>query len=407
MTLAPGRRSKMRVITLATCALLLLLASPEPATSSSVHRRRYHSIFSFGDSFADTGNNPAVFGWYSIFDPVMRLPYGSTFFGHPTGRNCDGRLILDFIAESLELPYVPPYLGPPFVFPSPADVGRRFLKGASFAVGAATALNVEFFRRRDIPGAPSKFPLNTSLDVQLEWFESMKPSLCRTIQDCKEFFGGSLFLVGELGVNDYHFSLQRKSVRVVRSYVPRVVRQISMAVERLIKHGSATLVVPGVIPSGCSPPVLAMFPDAAPAEYDSRTGCLRAQNELSIHHNTLLQASLKKLRAKHPHARIVYADFFGPVMDMVESPRKFGFREDVLTVCCGGPGRHNYNGSVFCGDPIATTCGDPSGSLYWDGVHFTEAANRYIAGGWLGSIEHSDARPAGGSSTAARGACRP
>ncbi|CAO2181433.1 unnamed protein product [Urochloa humidicola] len=81
-------------------------------------------------------------------------------------------------------------------------------------------------------------------------------------------------------------------------------------------------------------------------------------------------------------------------MEMVESPRTFGFREDVLTVCCGGPGRHNYNGSVFCGDP--------SGLLYWDGVHFTEAANRYIAGGWLSSIQHSDARAAGGSSTAAR-----
>ncbi|CAO2175138.1 unnamed protein product [Urochloa humidicola] len=85
-------------------------------------------------------------------------------------------------------------------------------------------------------------------------------AVCRTIQECKEFFGVSLFLVGKFGVNDHHFSLQRKSVRVVRSYVPRVVRQISMAVERLIKQGATTLVVPGVIPSGCSPPVFAMFP---------------------------------------------------------------------------------------------------------------------------------------------------
>ncbi|CAL4978669.1 unnamed protein product [Urochloa decumbens] len=398
--MTPGRRSNMRIRLAIICALLLL-ASPEPSTSSSVHRRRYHSIFSFGDSFADTGNNPAVFGWYSVFDPVMRPPYGTTFFGRPTGRNSDGRLILDFVAESLELPYVPPYLGPPFAFPSPAD-GGRFRQGASFAVGAATALDVEFFRERDIPGAPGRFPFNSSLGVQLEWFESMKPSLCRTIQaDCKDFFAGSLFFVGEFGVNDYHFSFQKKSVREVRSYVPRVVREISMAVERLIEHGAATLVVPGAIPSGCSPPVFAMFPDARPAEYDSRTGCLKAQNELSIHHNTLLQASLEKLRAKHPRARIIYADFFSPVMEMVESPRKFGFREDVLTVCCGGPGRHNYNGSAYCGDPAATTCSDPSASLYWDGVHFTEAANRYIAGGWLSSI-HA-ARAAGGS-TAASGA---
>lgn len=73
-----------------------------------------------------------------------------------------------------------------------------------------------------------------------------------------------------------------------------------------------------------------------------------------------------------------------------------GFREDVLTVCCGGPGR-NYNGDVYCGDALATTCGDPSASLYWDGVHFTEAANRHIAGGWLRSIRRSDARAGRGA----------
>jgi hypothetical protein len=60
-------------------------------------RRRYDSIFSLGDSYADTGNSPVVFGWHAIASPVMRPPYGSTFFGRPTGRNCDGRLVIDFI----------------------------------------------------------------------------------------------------------------------------------------------------------------------------------------------------------------------------------------------------------------------------------------------------------------------
>lgn len=55
--------------------------------------------------------------------------------------------------------------------------------------------------------------------------------------ECREFFGGSLFFVGEFGVNDYHVSFQRKSVREVRYYVPRVVRKISMAVEVPITYG--------------------------------------------------------------------------------------------------------------------------------------------------------------------------
>jgi hypothetical protein len=90
------------------CAVWLLVVlvlsslAPVPASSSSSTttrrvRRRYDSIFSLGDSYADTGNGPVVFGWHAIASPVMRPPYGSTFFGRPTGRNCDGRLVIDFI----------------------------------------------------------------------------------------------------------------------------------------------------------------------------------------------------------------------------------------------------------------------------------------------------------------------
>lgn len=273
-------------------------------------------------------------------------------------------------AERLGLPYVPPFL---------AHNGS-FRRGANFAVGGATALDAGFFHDEEAPGA-SEFPLNTSLGVQLQWFESLKPSLCGTTQECKDFFGRSLFFVGEFGVNDYHFSFGGKSVQKVRSLVPDVIRTISVAIERLIKHGATSLVVPGMIPSGCAPPVLAMFADRAdPADYDSTTGCLKDCNELGMHHNSLLQDALEKLRGKHPDASIIYADFFGPIMEMVESPGKFGFEEDVLTICCGGPG------IIYCGDPGATTCEDPSARLFWDGVHLTEAAYRYIADGWLSSI---------------------
>ena len=67
-----------------------------------------------------------------------------------------------------------------------------------------------------------------------------------------------------------------------------------------------------------------MFPSAAPAEYNSTTGCLEDINKLGMHHNLLLQEALEKLRGRHPDAMIVYADLFGPIMDMVESPGKYG-----------------------------------------------------------------------------------
>jgi hypothetical protein len=75
-------------------------------------------------------------------------------------------------AEKLELPFVPPFL----------THNGSFRRGANFAVAGATTLDADFFHDRNIPGAPSKFPLNTSLNVQLEWFEKLKPSLCGSTQ---------------------------------------------------------------------------------------------------------------------------------------------------------------------------------------------------------------------------------
>uniref|UniRef100_A0A8R7PAY4 GDSL esterase/lipase n=1 Tax=Triticum urartu TaxID=4572 RepID=A0A8R7PAY4_TRIUA len=82
----------------AALLLLFILAYFRGAYSSG-SRSRFTSIISFGDSFADTGN---LVMWA---DPVLpglvlkNLPYSETFFGHPTGRATDGRLVLDFIGN--------------------------------------------------------------------------------------------------------------------------------------------------------------------------------------------------------------------------------------------------------------------------------------------------------------------
>ncbi|RCV23566.1 hypothetical protein SETIT_5G016700v2 [Setaria italica] len=208
------------------------------ATATAPHvrvRRRYDSIFSLGDSYADTGNGPVVLDRHAIDNPVMRPPYGSNFFGRPTGRYCDGRLAIDFIAESLGLPLVPPFLAR----------NGSFRAGANFAVAGATALDSSFFRDGELhaSGTAAHSAFNTSLNVQLQWFESLKPSLCATGQECREFFGRSLFFVGKFGFNDYTILLlyKGKSVPQVRSFVQDVVRTISMAIERLIKHGATNL----------------------------------------------------------------------------------------------------------------------------------------------------------------------
>lgn len=61
--------------------------------------------------------------------------------------------------------------------------------------------------------------------------------------------------------------------------------------------------------------------------------------------------------------------------------------EDPLVACCGHGGKYNYNRYIKCGSKkkvngreiiIAKSCSNPTVKINWDGVHFTEAANKWI-----------------------------
>ncbi|KAJ0960931.1 hypothetical protein J5N97_001187 [Dioscorea zingiberensis] len=82
-------------------------------------------------------------------------------------RFSDGRIIADFIANAVGLPFLAPYL------PHYGD-GRSFKKGVNFAVGGATALNDDFFDKKGIKLVAK----NISLDVQLKWFKEFLPLMC-------------------------------------------------------------------------------------------------------------------------------------------------------------------------------------------------------------------------------------
>lgn len=74
-----------------------------------------------------------------------------------------------YVAESLGLPLVPPY-----VHEKEIDNAVAFAQGVNYAVAGATALNSSVLAARGILN-----PLtNASLEVQLEWFKRSLPSIC-------------------------------------------------------------------------------------------------------------------------------------------------------------------------------------------------------------------------------------
>ncbi|CAL1352590.1 unnamed protein product [Linum trigynum] len=314
----------------------------------------YTSIFSFGDSIADTGNECIL----SPLQPPCSLPYGRTFFHRSTGRNGDGRLIIDFIAEYLGLPLVPPSLGKQ----------SNFRTGANFAVAGATALDCESLKNRGIPC----FLNNISLGVQLDWFRKLLPALRHSSgsAECTNLLNNSLVIFGEIGGNDYNFALRCGiSLKKVQNLVPVVVNTIGLALKEVIKLGAVNILVPGNFPIGCVPDILSRFPSSNPRDYDPSTGCLILYNQFAELHNGQLQIELNKTRRLYPHANIIYVDYYNAIMPIYRSPSQFGFTGGVLKPCCNG-----MNQSASC-------CDEPSTFVNWDGIHFTEATYRRIVKG--------------------------
>ncbi|MED6122292.1 hypothetical protein PIB30_038492 [Stylosanthes scabra] len=330
--------------------------------------QRYKAIYSFGDSLADTGNL-----FYDTTEKLsathassLHLPYGETYFHHPTGRCSDGRLIVDFIAQKMGFPLLKPYLG--IKNGKIKDWNPR--EGVNFAVAGATALNSSFFIERGI----FNFATNYSLRVQLDYFLHFLPSICNSSSpsECKKILGSSLFLVGEIGGNDFNHPLLvfHKSVEEIKAYIPFVINEISTAIKKLMHVGARTLIVPGNFPIGCNVNYLRLFNTTNIKEYDE-FGCLKRLNEFAEDYNKELLEEINRLQKLYPSTNIIYADYYRAALPLYHFPKRYGFTKPIQNSCCAA--------GVDNGSRCPSACHDPNHYISWDGIHLTEAAYKLIA----------------------------
>ncbi|GJX90740.1 SGNH hydrolase-type esterase domain-containing protein [Tanacetum coccineum] len=227
-------------------------------------------------------------------------------------------------------------------------------QGVNYAVAGATALDSSYLKAKGIQNPVT----NASLSIELGWFKQSLPSLCKNTSDCRNLIGHSLILVGEIGGKDYNFPIfDKNTLDEIKAYVPDVIDTIISTINELIELGAKTLVVPGNFPVGCNAAYLTLL-GSDREEYDPTTGCL--------------------IREIHPNVIIIYADYYNAAMKIYRSPHEYGFTNGALKSCCGGGGPYNYNRSMKCGYGYATMCDEPDTYFNWDGVHFTEAAYKYI-----------------------------
>lgn len=347
-------------------------SSKYPGTESDPGICNINSVYQLGDSVSDTGNliRESPIGAKSAF---ARLPYGESLFKHPTGRCSNGLLMIDFIAKGIGISLLNPYLNKDAIFTN----------GVNFAVAGATALTAESLAAKDIFNPVT----NSSLSVQLDWMWSYFNSICYDDTDCAEKLEKSLFIVGEIGSNDYYHALsQGRTIGDANGMVFDVVQEIVEGVQRVIQIGASKVIVPGIFPLGCFPGYVSALGANETTTYDEH-GCLNELSNLSVYHNDQLQRAIHELSQDHMNITIVYGDYYNAFRRLLRRAPRFSFNTtfNLKRACCGAGGRDNFNPTRMCGARGVPVCANPDSYILWDGLNLTQQAYRFLARWFLRS----------------------
>lgn len=298
-----------RFLRIASFATALVLSGTAGATAFS-------SLYIFGDSLADSGNNAMVFDAYyggartatPLADPLIPA------FPYSTDRYSNGPVWTEYLASSLGLSANPSLAG-----------------GTNFAFGGA---------RTGPSGSSFPYSLRDQVGMFLSATSGLAPSDALYVVE-----GGGNdardVLIAALGGAD-----QATLNAMIQGYVSNTLTILSM----LSSAGADQFLLWNIPDIGKIPAILAVGPSASAS----------ASYMVSIM-NQALALSLSLLPS-HVTDGIHFFDAYGALNDIVANPGAFGFGN--ATDACAM--------SVSC---IA----DPQGYFFWDGIHPTTAGHATMA----------------------------
>ncbi|KAL5582567.1 hypothetical protein UlMin_015009 [Ulmus minor] len=343
--------------------VLGLLGQLPEVTSGGRVGCNFPAIYNFGDSNSDTGAISAALS-------EVLPPNGESYFGHPFGRYCDGRLVVDFIAEKLKLPYLSPYLD---------SLGTNFKHGANFATGGSSIR----------PGGYSPFHLGIQI-FQFLRFKSSTTALYNQLTPngkapssksrlpAPKDFSKALYTF-DIGQNDLSYGFQHTTEEQVVASIPDILSQLSQAIYQLYKEGARVFWIHNTGPIGCLP-YNVIFYRSKPGNLDE-SGCAKPQNAVAQEFNRQLKNIVLKLRTELPLAVFTYVDVYSAKYALISHAKDLGF-VDPMEFCCGTYyGYHIDCGkkAIVNGTVYGNPCKNPLKHISWDGIHYSQAANMWIA----------------------------
>ncbi|KAF9663891.1 hypothetical protein SADUNF_Sadunf17G0099200 [Salix dunnii] len=301
------------------------------------------ALYVFGDSLFDSGNN-------NILPTVSKAnfkPYGVDFAKGDTGRFSNGRLVPDFIAEFLGLPYPPPCIG--FRTSTPVT-------GLNYASASCGIL----------PETGQSLGKCLSLDNQIDLFQrtvkSSLPNQFKGSNELMDYLSKSILVVG-IGSNDYMSSASKQ--HTPQEFARLLLDKLSLNFQRLYNLGARKVVMFEIGPIGCIPSM---------TRANKHNGkCVEESNQLVAYFNDNLLGMLKNLTSTLPNSIFVRGHAYWLAYDAIMNPSKYGLL-DTSNPCC----ETWANGTSAC-IPKLKPCPNPNQHFFFDGYHLTESVYSVLA----------------------------
>ncbi len=179
-----------------------------------------------------------------------------------------------------------------------------------------------------------------------------------------------------------------------------------MVFQRLYEEEARIFWVHNTGPLGCLP-YSYLYHNSNPGNLDQNR-CVKSQNEIAQEFNRQLKNKVSQLSTQLPHSAFTYVDVYSVKYQLISTARsqgnitsliillwepwsdnywylilpQFAGFIDPMNFCCGSfYGVHIDCGkkAIVNGTVYGNPCGHPSMHISWDGIHYSEAANLWVA----------------------------
>ncbi|KAG5516811.1 hypothetical protein RHGRI_037530 [Rhododendron griersonianum] len=295
---------------------------------------RFPAILIFGDSLLDTGNNNFI----PTILKANHKPYGQDFPGKiPTGRFSNGKLVSDLLASALGIKdTVPPFLDPNLP-QEELQTGVCFASAGSGYDDMTTVMS-------------GVIPVSKQPEYLKQYIEKLKGATGEA--KASDIINGSLVVVtsgsNDVTINYFSGGARRLQFPLIGGYHDFLLQRVQAFVKWYLLTNIVN--VQELYNQGCRNMLIAGLPPLGQSQS----------------YNQKLVAMLSQLQESLPGSKLVYADFYTPLFDMMNNPQEYGFTV-TNTGCCG-----------LC-TPSTPVCPNPSQYLLWDSIHPGEAAYRVVS----------------------------